>query len=114
MKLRSFFMLGILAGVFLAAASFGTAEVNAQELNMAVDGKSPYRIVLPDGASAVEGNAAGEFQLYFEQITGAKLPIAKESELNGESGPFVFVGTSEMAKKEFPELYKLLTELSEA
>ncbi|MBO5438448.1 MAG: DUF4838 domain-containing protein, partial [Thermoguttaceae bacterium] len=107
MKLRSFFMLGILAGVFLAAASFGTAEVNAQELNMAVDGKSPYRIVLPDGASAVEGNAAGEFQLYFEQITGAKLPIAKESELNGESGPFVFVGTSEMAKKEFPELTEI-------
>lgn len=107
MKLRSFFMLGILAGVFLAAASFGTAEVDAQELKMAADGKSPYRIVLPDGASAVEGNAAGEFQLYFEQITGAKLPIAKESELNGESGPFVFVGTSEMAKKEFPELTEI-------
>ncbi|MCC7493644.1 MAG: DUF4838 domain-containing protein [Fimbriimonadaceae bacterium] len=48
-------------------------------LDLARDGRSPYQIVLPVAASPSQRYAASELQSFFEQITGAKLPVLDDA-----------------------------------
>lgn len=91
--------------IFFLASALGTwHSLAANDLSLARDGQSPYRILLPAEASPAEQNAAAELQTFFEQITGARLPILKDGEASAPAAPLFFVGTSEAAKTAFPAL----------
>jgi len=53
-------------------------------------GKSEYRIVTPEAPSATVDYAASELQMFVAQVTGARLPIVRES-MAGD-GPAFLVG----------------------
>ena len=62
-----------LAAVFVLVCL--AVAANAQQLTLASGGKSDYKIVVGQNASPSEKHAAGELQMFLEQISGAKLPI---------------------------------------
>jgi hypothetical protein len=67
------------------------ASCNAAEpLQIVVQGKSEYRIVLPDKVAANEQKAAAVLQDYIRRITGASLPIVTESSYH--DGKAVLIG----------------------
>jgi hypothetical protein len=55
-------------------------------------GRSDYTIVVASNASDSEKHGAKELQMFLEQISGAKLPIATDAD--GVDGPMVLVGRS--------------------
>jgi hypothetical protein len=57
------------------AVLFGSVAL-AAPIELVRDGQSDYTILVEEGAAPAERFAAQELQNYFEQITGAKLPIA--------------------------------------
>lgn len=58
---------------------------------------SAYTIVLPDEPSVVQQTAASELQTYVERISGARLPIASESEAPAER--LLVIGPSALSQK---------------
>lgn len=64
----------------------------ASEIQLTEDGKSQYSIVLSEAASPSERHAAGELQMFLEEISGAKLPIIEGGEA---SGRMVVLGNGE-------------------
>lgn len=64
----------------------------ATHLGLALDGKSPYRIVVSSSATPADSYAASELQAYVEKITGTKLPIV--TDLADASGYEILVGES--------------------
>ncbi|MBQ6830317.1 MAG: DUF4838 domain-containing protein [Clostridia bacterium] len=57
-----------------------TEEPKTDTLNLAVDGKSTYVIVVSENATDTERTAASELRSYFSDITGCRLSIKKDSE----------------------------------
>ncbi len=57
----------------------GGAVQESQTIDIVVDGKSEYVIVIADGAETAVQNAANELQSYIEQISGAKLEIVSDT-----------------------------------
>ena len=53
---------------------------SAQELVLAENGKSAYRIVVAEDASPSTRHGAEELQTFLEQMTGAKLPVVTDAE----------------------------------
>jgi hypothetical protein len=88
---------GAVAMFILAAA----APAAAAELNLSLDGKSDYAIVLPGEATPVERTAAGELQAYLAEITGATLPIITESEA-AQTAARIVLGDSPLTRKLLP------------
>ncbi len=86
------------AAMFILAAA---APAAAAELNLSLDGKSDYAIVLPGEATPVERTAAGELQAYLAEITGATLPIIKESEA-AQTAARIVLGDSPLTRKLLP------------
>ena len=69
-------------------------------LTLAEGGSSEYVIVRSAAASEAEIRAAGEFQKYFCQITGASLPVVTDE--TPAAGPEIVVGrTNREAAGEF-------------
>lgn len=60
------------------------AGAQAEELTLAESGQSAYRIVIADDASPSTKHGAEELQTFLQQMTGAKLPIASDSDSIGE------------------------------
>ena len=61
--------------------SAGQAELAAaQELVLAENGKSAYRIVVAEDASPSTRHGAEELQTFLEQMTGAKLPVVADTQ----------------------------------
>ncbi len=58
--------------------------------NLIENGKSSYRIVLPDDAIPAEITAAAELQNHLKQMSGAELPVIRAAEY--DRGPAVAVG----------------------
>jgi hypothetical protein len=56
--------------------SQGCAQVG---LKLAETGKSTYRIIVPNKATAIEMMAANEFQRYFQRVSDIKLPIVRDN-----------------------------------
>lgn len=75
------------AGLFLAVQSAG-----AQSLVIADRGRSDYTIVIATNASPSERHGAEELQMFLQQISGAKLPIATDAD--PVDGPMILVGRS--------------------
>ena len=76
-------------GMLLLAAALGvslslTDRAAAEELVLAEDGQSAYRIVVAADASPSTRHGAEELQMFLEQMTGAKLPIVADTEPVGE------------------------------
>ncbi len=78
----------LVVGVFLC----DRAAANAPAVLVADGGQSDYTIVIASDASDSEKHGANELQMFLEQISGAKLPIATDAdEVNG---PMILVGRS--------------------
>jgi len=67
---------------FCAAVVFCllVSNVSAGELVLAENGQSAYKIVVADNASPSTKHGADELQMFFEQITGVKLPIVSDQQ----------------------------------
>ncbi len=64
-----------------AAAAFLVTSSHLQgAITLAEKGKSEYRIVIPSDATPSERYAADELQRYLERMTGARFPMATDSE----------------------------------
>ena len=59
-------------------------QLAADELVLADNGQSAYRIVVATDASPSTRHGAEQLQMFLEQITGAKLPIVADTEPPGE------------------------------
>ena len=55
------------------------------------DGRSPYRIVIPEDASSVIRFAAGELQMFFREATGITLPVEGDEGESFDEDAYVFV-----------------------
>lgn len=75
-----------LAAVLISSAAAGSTPEKGSDIVIASGGKSAYVIVTPDKASPVVTHAANELQHFMVEITGATLPIVKESESGGKPG----------------------------
>ena len=76
---------------------------NAMGLCLTKEGRSSYVIVLPDQATASVEATARELQEHLEQVTGAKLPIRREGELD-EDAPQIVVGVSDRMRQLVPDV----------
>lgn len=72
--------LTLLAMVFCGLATRAPAD----ELVLADQGQSAYRIVVADDASPSTRHGAEELQAFLQQMTGAKLPIVSDRDPPGE------------------------------
>ncbi len=72
-------MSSMLAGVLCLFAS----QAWSDELVLAENGQSAYRIVVADGASPSIQHGAEELQAFLGQMTGAKLPIVSDQQPQG-------------------------------
>jgi len=61
-------------------AAISASAARADDLVLAENGRSAYRIVLADDASPSTKHGAAELQSFLEQISGAKLPIVSDRE----------------------------------
>ena len=87
------YLLAVLTGVTLLASCAGGGSV------IAVNGKSPYTIVLSASPSASERHAAEELRTHIARATGAELPVVAETEARAGQPPRIFVGFGEAASK---------------
>ena len=83
-----------LCAIILATAGAAAAE----DIRLAVDGRTEYRIVTPDRASEVDAYAARELALYLSKITGAEFAIVSPEAVE-DGKPCIFVGASAPALK---------------
>lgn len=89
------------AAVLCAGLWSGAAD--ATPLSLTTEGASPYAIVLPERATAAEQTAARELQEHLAQVTGAKLPIQSEREVDA-GAPQIVVGVSDRARQIVPDV----------
>ncbi|NLS93303.1 MAG: DUF4838 domain-containing protein [Planctomycetaceae bacterium] len=87
------------AALFVLAA----AALPAAELSLSRDGKSDYRIVLPEQPTPVQRTAAGELQAHLAAITGVTLPIVAESEA-AQAGARIVVGDGRLTRELLPSV----------
>jgi len=80
--------LATVVGWFLC----GPPALRAAELVIADGGRSDYTIVIASEASDSEKHGATELQMFLEQISAAKLPIATDAD--AVNGPMILVGRS--------------------
>lgn len=99
----------VFSAIFLfsaaAAAIIAIAASGPKGLVIVENGRSKYRIMLPEGASPVEKYAARELQTFLKRIGGAELPIVSESDLSDpeNAGPGIFLGRTDTALRRVGE-----------
>jgi hypothetical protein len=62
----------------LLISIFFLISAHAQQLALVKEGKSNYRIVIPEKANVIEIQAATVFQDYIQRISGARIPITSD------------------------------------
>jgi len=68
-------------------------------LTVAADGKSPYTIVVSDGAHAGRiGQASALLREVIDEVAGVKLPVVKESRFRG-GAPAIYLGKTRAASR---------------
>lgn len=85
---KNAFYCGLLAALFSFICVSG---VNGDDLQLASNGSSDYKIVLPVDPSPIQTSAANELQSYFKQVTDAELPIVSERDINWNKGVKAFI-----------------------
>jgi len=76
--------------IIVAALLMGLCTMAQADITLASGGQSDYTIVIDRDCSPSERHGAQELQMFLEQISGAKLPIAPVNVI----GPKIFVGSS--------------------
>ncbi|MBQ7696362.1 MAG: DUF4838 domain-containing protein [Lentisphaeria bacterium] len=66
-------------------------------LTLVSGGKCLFTIVIPDKKSVLYDYAAEELQTHFKLVTGAQVPVVKESAFKG--GPAIYIGDTGLARK---------------
>ncbi len=73
-----------------------------QSAELAKDGTTAWKIVLPDDPSIVEQTAARELSEHLKQVTGADFPTASEKDVPAGATSLIFVGsTAKAPEKEY-------------
>ena len=85
--------LGV-AAIFLSA--WGT---NGNTLTLADNGKTSYTVIYADQAAEPEKFAAKELTEHLKKVTGAEIPVVKESDFSMH-GPAIYVGKTNYAVKQ--------------
>lgn len=98
--LKSFRGAAKILGVVSLVSTLCGSYAYGVELQLAVNGKSDYRIVLPADATPVQNSAANELRLYFKQVTDAELPVVSENDVvwNDEAKLFI-IGPGELSQQ---------------
>lgn len=73
----------ILQASILAVVCVSAFAASADELILAENGQSAYKIVLADNASPSTKHGAEELQMFLQQITGVTLPIISDTQPQG-------------------------------
>lgn len=81
---------GVILALFLTFAA--SSGLRAETLRLAADGKTDYKIALPDSPTPVERTAATELASFLRQVTEAQFPILAESQLPADRTKTLFVG----------------------
>jgi len=71
------------------------------DVRLAQNGKTAYVITLASDAIPAEKTAAEQFQKYFQQVTGASIPIESETDATADA-PQVLIGAGARAKVLLP------------
>lgn len=87
-----------------AVACVLVASIAQAGLHLAQEGKSAYVIVVADDAIPAENTAARELHDHLKQVTGADLPVLRESDLAGADGPRILVGQTKLARQMLPDV----------
>ncbi len=88
---------GWLYGYLLLLISLSACHGNAQELILASNNASEYKIVIPAKASKLELRAASVLQDYFQRVSGVQLPIIADAAKPGT--PAIYIGHTSKEKK---------------
>lgn len=81
LNVRKFMIFTLVSFCFSAFFFAGfPANVSAEALTLAENGKTSWKIVLPDAPQPVESTAARELAEHLQAVTGTEFPIVKESE----------------------------------
>ena len=84
----------ILSAAFLASSAVSGPVSAGVPTRLVRNGKSTYKIVIPDHATPVEEHAASELQNYLEQMSGARLPIV--SDTLGAAHHLILIGRTKL------------------
>lgn len=76
------------------------APASRADLTVTADGKSDYRIVVPDHSTPPVDYAAGELQTFLQKISGVTLPIVTESKAG--NGPGIVIGPTRSSEALIP------------
>jgi hypothetical protein len=79
----------------LAALLFALPVFAAGDIVLARQGRTAWRIVVPNDGNAAVEYAAGELQAFLKQSTGADFPVLDEARAGG--GPAIRLGRSRKA-----------------
>ena len=71
----------------------------SQQLELAKNGVSAYKLCVPKNASPADTKAATVLQDYFYRVTGVRLSLERETEKPGQS-PGIFIGLTTLAAKD--------------
>ena len=86
--------------LLLSCLLFWQAALQSAEL--AKDGTTAWKIVLPDEPSIVEQTAARELSEHLKQVTGTDFPTASEKDVPADATSLIFVGNTDKApEKEY-------------
>jgi hypothetical protein len=93
--------------------ALGACNGAAQEIILAENGATEYKIIVPSTPSALEQRAAKVLQKYVQQISGVQLLI--EQEAKHEKTPGIYIGNTSKADKvspgkRTPESYQVQTD----
>jgi len=79
-----------LYGLFFVLWGLTACTGNAQEIVLAKNGRSDYKIVIPKNPSAIEQHAAAVLQGYIQRVSGAELQVVKEEK--GDNSRSIYIG----------------------
>jgi len=79
--------------------SLAPAGKPGPRLTLARDGRTDYRIVVPENASSQDRTAARELEHYLKEMTGAAFQVVSEARLTGKSRKLISVGRTDLLKQ---------------
>lgn len=77
-------MKRIILSILITAAAAGIISAESKKINLTVNGKSGYKIVLIKPAGRYDSLAAMELKKYIKEISGAQLPVVESGSPAGE------------------------------
>ncbi|MCW3121688.1 MAG: coagulation factor 5/8 type domain protein [Flavipsychrobacter sp.] len=89
-------LYAFLLGLVIVSACTGTA----QEITLANNNSSDYKIVVPAAPTKLEQRSASILQSYIQRISGAELPIVKDG--GKDKMPGIYIGLTGKAEKVHP------------